>query len=83
MKFIILTILAISWTSFANATEYKLTPPTGSLISLNKCLYALSKGTKLSSSSDNTYLYKNELWLVSYLEGKKVIQCELAGMFSE
>jgi len=83
MKFLVLTILIFSSVSFAKATEYKLTKPAVETSSLNECLYAFSKGTKLSSSLGDTFIYKKELWRVSYHEDDELISCELVGVFGE
>ncbi len=83
MKFLVLTFFALTSASFANATEYKLMKPADTLTSLNECLYAFSRGTKLSSSSGNTFIYNKELWRVSYQEDNKLISCELVGVFVE
>lgn len=83
MKILALTILVFSSVSFANANEYKLTKPAVNTISLNECLYAFSKGTKLSSSLGDTFIYKKELWRLFYHEDDELISCELVGVFGE
>ena len=83
MKLLAFTILVFSSVSFANATEYKLTKPGVNTSSLNECLYAFSKGTKLSSSLGDTFIYKRELWRVFYHEDDELISCELVGVFGE
>ena len=83
MKILALTILAFSSVSFANANEYKLIKPAVNTSTLNECLYAFSKGTKLSSSLGDTFIYKKELWRVFYHEDDELISCELVGVFGE
>ena len=83
MKLLAFTILVFSSVSFANATEYKLTKPGVNTSSLNECLYAFSKGTKLSSSLGDTFIYKKELWRIFYHEDDELISCELVGVFGE
>jgi hypothetical protein len=83
MKHLALIFLIFLSVSFANATEYKLTKPAVKTSSLNECLYAFTKGTKLSSSLGDTFIYKKELWRVFYHEGDELISCELVGVFGE
>ena len=83
MKILALTILVFSSVSFANANEYKLIKPAVNTSTLNECLYAFSKGTKLSSSLGDTFIYKNELWRLFYHEDDELISCELVGVFDE
>lgn len=83
MKILALTILVFSSVSFANANEYKLIKPAVNTSTLNECLYAFSKGTKLSSSLGDTFIYKNELWRLFYHEDDELISCELVGVFGE
>lgn len=83
MKILALTILVFSSVSFANANEYKLIKPAVNTSTLNECLYAFSKGTKLSSSLGDTFIYKKELWRLFYHEDDELISCELVGVFGE
>ena len=83
MKFLALTIFVLTSVSFANATEYKLTKPAAKTSSLNECLYAFSKGTKLTSSLGDTFIYKKEVWRLSYHKDDELVSCELIGVLSE
>ncbi len=83
MKYFIGIILSIFWTNLAQATIYELEPPNDDYISLNECLYAVTKGTKLTGGATDYYIYKNTLWSFAYSEADKHIRCELLGSFSE
>ena len=83
MKFVLLPLITLASISFANAADYPLKPSQDSYVSLNECLYAHGKGVKLGGSSTDTYVYKNELWQITYDAAEKQISCEVLGVLSE
>jgi hypothetical protein len=90
MKFSMLTgmfctvsIATVLISSAANAAEYKLEPSGDSYLSLNECLYAVSKGTPIGAAVDGIYIYKNELWQFTYATAEQTVTCDQLGVLSE
>jgi hypothetical protein len=68
----------------AYGAEFKLVPSDDAYISLNECLYALTRGTKISTTTgEDLHVYQNQAWLISVEMDLKMLSCELAGEFIE
>ena len=70
--------------STVNAADFSLKiEPQSSYVSLNECIYAISRAIKIAGMPDNVYLYKDELWSASFNQKSSVMSCKLLGRFSE
>ena len=80
----IIIFLTVSLSLFTNAQakQFELSKPDDSYVSLNECLYALSKGTKLSTGKGDVFIYQNQVWEMSFNEDQKY-ECTLIGKLSE
>ena len=80
------SLAPIAAANVADAIEYDLKPSSSNYASLNECLYAHSKGTKVSEQSGQAqdyYIYKNDLWKILFNEESEQITCELLGVITE
>jgi hypothetical protein len=66
----------------APAVEFPLKPSSDNYISLNECLYALSKGTRLATGAEEVFIYSNQVWAISF-DAKNGFTCDLLGLLSE
>jgi hypothetical protein len=83
MKAIVI-FLTVSIALFTNAQakQFELSEPVDNYISLNECLYALSKGTKLSTGEGDVFIYQNQVWEMSFNDDQKY-ECTLIGKLAE
>ena len=66
----------------AQAESFSVSQADDSYISLNECLYALSKGTKLSSNRGDIFIYQKQVWEMSFSDDEKYV-CNLIGNLTE
>ena len=72
MKTIVLFLtVSISLLTNAQAKQFELSKPVDNYISLNECLYALSKGTRLSTGKGDVFIYQNQVWEMSFNDDQK------------
>ncbi|MDC1384014.1 hypothetical protein N8500_11135 [Candidatus Puniceispirillum sp.] len=81
------TMLILSFTSIffsiaVQAKQFDLSKPNDSYVSLNECLYAMSKGTRLSKGKEEVFIYQNQVWKMSFNEEQKY-ECKLIGELVE
>jgi hypothetical protein len=77
-----LSIILTVFFNTAQAEQFGLIEADDSYISLNECLYALSKGTKLSSNRGEVFIHQNQVWEMSFSEDQKYV-CNLIGTLIE
>ena len=83
MKTIVIFLtLLISFFTNAQAKQFELSEPVDNYISLNECLYALSKGTKLSTGKGDVFIYQNQVWEMSFNDDQ-IFECTLIGKLAE
>ena len=83
MKTIVLFLtVSISLLTNAQAKQFELSKPVDNYISLNECLYALSKGTRLSTGKGDVFIYQNQVWEMSFSDDQKY-ECTLIGKLTE
>ena len=83
MKTIVLFLtVSISLLTNAQAKQFELSKPVDNYISLNECLYALSKGTRLSTGKGDVFIYQNQVWEMSFSDDQKY-ECTLIGKLAE
>jgi len=83
MKAIVI-FLTVSIALFTNAQamQFELSEPVDNYISFNECLYALSKGTKLSTGKGDVFIHQNQVWEMSFNDDQK-FECTLIGKLAE
>jgi len=79
---LIFTVLSAVISSAAQAEQFSLNKTEDSYISLNECLYALSKGTRLAKGKGDVFVYQSGVWEFSYSADQK-FNCELIGELTE
>ena len=79
---LIFSITSIFLSITVQAKQFDLSKPNDSYVSLNECLYALSKGTRLSTGKEEVFIYQNQVWEMSFNKEQKY-GCELIGELSE
>ena len=79
---LIFSITSIFLSITVQAKQFDLSKPNDSYISLNECLYALSKGTRLSTGKEEVFIYQNQVWEMSFNKEQKY-ECELIGELTE
>ena len=79
---LVLSITSIFLSITVQAKKFNLSKPNDSYVSLNECLYALSKGTKLSKGKEEVFIYQNQVWEMSFNEEQKY-ECKLIGKLIE
>lgn len=77
-----LAFILISFLTNAQAKQFSLSEADDAYISLNECLYALSKGTRLSSSSGDIFIYQTQVWQIFFSDDQKYV-CNLIGKLTE
>ena len=83
MNVFIITVASIALISTTAAAEqFKLKKSNDSYISLNECLYALSKGARLKTGSREVFIYKNQVWSISF-GSETGLTCDLVGLVTE
>ena len=83
MKTIVIFLtLSISFFTNAQAKQFELSKPDDNYVSLNECLYALSKGIKLSTAKGDVFIYQNQVWEMSFNDDQKY-ECTLIGKLAE
>ena len=83
MKTIVIFLtVSISLFTNAQAKQFELSKPVDNYISLNECLYALSKGTRLSTGKGDVFIYQNQVWEMSFSDDQKY-ECTLIGKLAE
>lgn len=83
MKPIAMALLITALSSGAAMAErYMLEESTDGYISLNECLYALSKGTRLLRQGEEVFIYNNGVWSISFAESGG-FDCALVGVLRE
>ena len=79
---LIFSITSIFLSITVQAKQFDLSKPNDSYVSLNECLYALSKGTRLSTGKEEVFIYQNQVWAMSFNEEQKY-GCKLIGELTE
>ena len=79
---LIFSIISIFLSITVQAKQFDLSKPNDSYVSLNECLYALSKGTRLSTGKEEVFIYQNQVWEMSSTKEQKY-GCELIGELTE
>jgi len=79
---LIFTMLLISISTASQAEQFNLKKPNDNYVSLNECLYALSKGTRLVNETGAVFIYQNSVWELSFTAEQK-FECELLGELTE
>ncbi|MDB0014144.1 hypothetical protein N9F22_04820 [Alphaproteobacteria bacterium] len=79
---LIFLTISISLFTNAQAKQFELSKPDDNYISLNECLYALSKGTRLSTGKGEVFIYQNQVWEMSFNDDQKY-KCTLIGKLAE
>ena len=83
MKTILISLtLSILLFTNAQAKQFELSKPDDNYVSLNECLYALSKGKKLSTGKGDVFIYQNQVWEMSFNDDQKY-ECTLIGKLAE
>tara|TARA_E500000178_G_C16430671_1_gene491467 strand:- start:148 stop:399 length:252 start_codon:yes stop_codon:yes gene_type:complete len=78
----ILAILSVIISTAAQAEQFNLSKTEDSYISLNECLYALSKGTRLAKGKGDVFVYQSGVWEFSFSADQK-FNCTLVGELVE
>ena len=79
-----LLLLSILITTTTHAAEFRLKPEAGNIyVSLNECLYAVARATKVFGMNKSQFLYKEELWDVQFNTDENKLVCTLVGQFIE
>lgn len=78
----ILAILSVIISTAAQAEQFNLSKAEDSYISLNECLYALSKGTRLAKGKGDVFVYQSGVWEFSFSADQK-FNCTLVGELVE
>ena len=79
---LIFTMLLVISSTASQAEQFKLKKPNDDYVSLNECLYALSKGTQLVNEKGTVFIYQNSVWELSFTTEQK-FECELLGDLTE
>jgi hypothetical protein len=79
---LIFTILSAIISTAAQAEQFNLNKAEDSYISLNECLYALSKGTRLAKGKGDVFVYQSGVWEFSFTAEQK-FNCKLIGELNE
>lgn len=83
MKTVAMALLIAALSSGAAKAElYTLEDSTDGYISLNECLYALSKGTRLLRQGEEVFIYNNGVWSIAFTESGG-FDCTLVGVLRE
>ena len=77
-----LAFILISSFTNAQAKQFSLSEADDAYISLNECLYASSKGTRLSSSRGDVFIYQTQVWEIFFSDDQKYV-CNLLGKLNE
>ncbi|MDC1121568.1 hypothetical protein OAT72_06920 [Alphaproteobacteria bacterium] len=79
---LIFTMLLVIISTASQAEQFNLKKPNDNYVSLNECLYALSKGTRLVNETGAVFIYQNSVWELSFT-AKQKFECELLGELTE
>ena len=79
---LIFTILSVIISTAAQAEQFNLNKLEDNYISLNECLYALSKGTRLAKGKGDVFVYESSVWEFSFTADQK-FNCKLMGKLTE
>lgn len=79
---LIFTMLLGIISTASQAEQFNLKKPNDNYVSLNECLYALSKGTRLVNKTGAVFIYQNSVWELSFTAEQK-FECELLGELTE
>ena len=83
MKTIVIFLtVSISLFTNAQAKQFEISKPDDNYVSLNECLYALSKGTRLPTRKGDVFIYQNQVWEMSFNDKLKY-ECSLIGKLAE
>lgn len=78
----IFAILSVVISTAAQAEKFNLNKVEDSYISLNECLYALTKGTRLAKGEGDVFVYQRGVWEFSFSADQK-FNCKLIGELAE
>jgi hypothetical protein len=79
-----LLLLSILITTTTHAAEFRLKPEASNIyVSINECLYAVARATKVFGMNKSQFLYKEELWDVQFNTDDNKLVCTLVGQFIE
>jgi len=79
LTFIMITVL-ISTT--VRAEKFNLQKSRDNYVSLNECLYALSKGTRLVKGTTDVFVYQNSIWEIHFTDEQQ-FECNLIGELAD
>jgi hypothetical protein len=60
------------------AEKFNLQKSEDNYVSLNECLYALSKGSRILKGKGDVFIYQNSVWEFSFTDEQQ-FECKLIG----
>jgi hypothetical protein len=75
LTFIMITVLI---STAVRAEKFNLQKSRDNYVSLNECLYALSKGTRLVKGTTDVFVYQNSVWEIHFTDEQQ-FECNLIG----
>ena len=79
-----LLLVSVLITTTTHAAEFRLKPEQSNVyVSLNECLYAVARATKVFGLTSSQFLYKEELWDVHFNSDDNKLVCNPVGQFVE
>ena len=64
------------------AEKFNLQKSRDNYVSLNECLYALSKGTRLVKGTTDVFVYQNSVWEIHFTDEQQ-FECNLIGELTD